>query len=192
MRHGLEKNDVIPANTPLKIEARLQERSLKSSALPQSLAAKKETNSLNILQDLEIRQTMSGFIEEIAGRINIEPVAKGRPRLSKGHTYTPQETRDFERALQVVWFANKLPKMPKLPLFLLATFFIKPPKKLKRIEPMVRPDLDNYLKAFMDALNGLAWDDDGQICCFRAGKIYSSEPGISFRIYEHKWDRNKL
>lgn len=39
-----------------------------------------------------------------------------------------------------------------------------------------RPDLDNWLKLPMDALNGLAYLDDGQVVCFpHTGKWY--DPG---------------
>lgn len=39
-----------------------------------------------------------------------------------------------------------------------------------------RPDLDNWLKLPLDAMNGLAYEDDGQVCAFpHTGKWY--DPG---------------
>lgn len=35
-----------------------------------------------------------------------------------------------------------------------------------------RPDLDNYIKLCMDALNGVAYLDDGQVCEIVARKIF--------------------
>lgn len=36
-----------------------------------------------------------------------------------------------------------------------------------------RPDLDNYEKAVMDALNGQLWDDDSQVVELHARKLYA-------------------
>lgn len=44
------------------------------------------------------------------------------------------------------------------------------------------PDTDNYLKAFTDALKGIAWRDDGQVYEVRAKKVYSAVPGIEISI----------
>lgn len=48
---------------------------------------------------------------------------------------------------------------------------------------MKKPDLDNLLKGFWDALNGVLFVDDNQI--FEVGKVkkvYSESPGIQFSI----------
>jgi Holliday junction resolvase RusA-like endonuclease len=48
---------------------------------------------------------------------------------------------------------------------------------------MKKPDIDNLLKGFFDALNGVLFVDDNQI--FEMGKvkkIYSESPGIQFSI----------
>jgi Holliday junction resolvase RusA-like endonuclease len=48
---------------------------------------------------------------------------------------------------------------------------------------MKKPDIDNLLKGFFDALNGVLFVDDNQI--FEIGKvkkIYSESPGIQFSI----------
>ena len=38
--------------------------------------------------------------------------------------------------------------------------------------PTGKPDLDNALKLLFDALNGIVYQDDSQICGIKAGKIY--------------------
>lgn len=50
------------------------------------------------------------------------------------------------------------------------------------IFPAVKPDLDNLLKAILDALNGLAWYDDAQIVSITMDKEYSEEPHIELTI----------
>ena len=38
-----------------------------------------------------------------------------------------------------------------------------------------KPDLDNLAKACLDALNGICWADDSQVCQIRASKAWRTE-----------------
>ena len=38
-----------------------------------------------------------------------------------------------------------------------------------------KPDLDNLCKAVLDALNGICWTDDSQVCQIRASKAWRTE-----------------
>lgn len=54
-------------------------------------------------------------------------------------------------------------------------FFLPRPKK-SGAEPTRRPDIDNYAKAVLDAMNdGLAWDDDSQVITLLAHKCYADD-----------------
>lgn len=115
--------------------------------------------------------------------IPIEPVAKGRPRFTKqGFTYTPAKTRDAEAYLRA--FASQYPKFaPGLPLSVSIDFYLTKPKSVgkKREFPIVRPDLDNYIK-IVDAFNGVLWDDDSQIIRMLARKEYGYPARIEIEI----------
>lgn len=55
------------------------------------------------------------------------------------------------------------------------------------IRPKVKPDVDNFLKAPLDALNGIIWEDDSQVTeVLRLRKVYAAKPswllGIYFRV----------
>jgi Holliday junction resolvase RusA-like endonuclease len=65
-------------------------------------------------------------------------------------------------------------------------FAIVPPARSKRLYPHCRPDLDNYLKAFMDAVNGIYWVDDGQVVNITASKVYAPTASISGYIAQIK------
>lgn len=39
-----------------------------------------------------------------------------------------------------------------------------------------KPDIDNYVKLVLDALNGIAWEDDNAVANIAASKGYSFEP----------------
>lgn len=55
------------------------------------------------------------------------------------------------------------------------------------IRPMVKPDVDNILKAVLDGLNGVAYEDDKQVVTARASKAYTyGEPMIVVHVWEAK------
>jgi len=47
-----------------------------------------------------------------------------------------------------------------------------------------RPDWDNCAKIVCDALSGVAWLDDKQVCCTSVWKMYSAKPGLILSIWE--------
>ena len=112
-------------------------------------------------------------------KIPIVPIAKGRPRATRsGHTYTPTKTRHYEESIRAAWrdkYGDAAPLMG--PVNLSVSFSLPRPKSMMwKTKPMHcdfhwrRPDLDNLLKAVNDALDGLAWRDDGQITTLTASK----------------------
>lgn len=63
------------------------------------------------------------------------------------------------------------------------TYYIKRPKTVKRKHPIVKPDLDNYDKAILDALNGLAYQDDAQIVRKLSEKCYDLHGRIVVELW---------
>lgn len=63
------------------------------------------------------------------------------------------------------------------PVRLRATFYLPKPKSKakKKRWPNVNPDIDNYLKALLDGLQGVVFDDDKQVCELIATKAYALE-----------------
>lgn len=121
----------------------------------------------------------------------ILPLPKPRPRFARGHAYTPHKYKQFEahvRGLFLRQAAHLDLAFPlKGPLALTACFVLPRPKTQKtRAHPYVKPDLDNFLKALLDAINGAAWDDDGQIVTITATKTYVDDavkiPSILFSV----------
>lgn len=56
-------------------------------------------------------------------------------------------------------------------------FWLPKPKTAKRLLPAVRPDLDKLARCTLDALIGVAFDDDSRIVRLHVYKEYASEPG---------------
>ena len=50
--------------------------------------------------------------------------------------------------------------------------------------PIVKPDLDNYIKSAFDALNGVLWADDAMVVDLHAKKFYSEHPHITIEVSE--------
>jgi Holliday junction resolvase RusA-like endonuclease len=85
---------------------------------------------------------------------------------------TPEKTRRYEADVKL-WASKFAPKKPLTgPLKITARFFVPRPKRPKSVRPITRPDLDNYLKGVLDALNEMIWQDDSQIVALDAEKFY--------------------
>lgn len=118
------------------------------------------------------------------------PVAKARARVivrnGKAHAYTPDKTANHENNVRV--FAYNAGVTPlEGPLSLSCLFVLPFPKsmsKKKRLTayPTKRPDIDNYLKATLDAMNGIGFLDDAQIVVVAIGKVYGEPPCTQIRI----------
>jgi Holliday junction resolvase RusA-like endonuclease len=55
---------------------------------------------------------------------------------------------------------------------------------------MSRPDIDNLVKLGLDALNGVAYNDDGQVYCLNAEKCYvgpEDQSGTEIEISENQF-----
>jgi crossover junction endodeoxyribonuclease RusA len=113
--------------------------------------------------------------------IPLKPVAWQRvKRGAYGQSYVPKKTRLFENSVGFYALqASRGFKFPKVPLVLTAKFILERPKTSKNPHPIVRPDLDNYLKALKDGLNGVLFDDDSQVVQYGhgTGKFYDMSGG---------------
>lgn len=122
-------------------------------------------------------------------------VAKGRPRMTrKGFAYTPAATRKYEAharlAAQLAMDGRppieapvRLEMLIELPIPASWSELKKVGAGTGLIQPTSRPDLDNYLKAACDALNGIVLADDAQIVESRAVKKFGTAPKLIVTIF---------
>lgn len=123
-----------------------------------------------------------------------EPVAKGRPRFTKnGHAYSPAKTVEYEKLIRETWgLAHKGLSVAYIQMEL--DFYVPIPKgfsksdKEKAITGEIRPDkkgdIDNYIKAVMDALNEQAYFDDKQVVAVFSNKWYAEKGRVEINITE--------
>ena len=121
------------------------------------------------------------------------PVPKGRPRLGNGRAYTPARTAAWERAAKASARAQWGSEPPLEGAVKVELLVILPVPKSwgKHVKvlaldgaylPARRPDLDNYIKAGLDALNEIAWRDDAQVVELSARKTYAGKPRVEIKV----------
>ena len=128
------------------------------------------------------------MIFEILG----EPMGKQRPKFTRignfTRAYTPKETVNYENWVKLSYqnFGGEYFGDVELSAIILATmpipksWSIKKRNKAKEgeIPPKIKPDCDNIAKIILDALNGIAYDDDKQIVELIVKKEYGEEPKV--------------
>ena len=123
-----------------------------------------------------------------------KPRGKGRPRFSGGRAYTDEQTRDYERLIGLAFRGSargfRFPDDQFVSVAITQQMPIpQSASKAKRAEmvaghlrPSAKPDVDNVIKAVLDALNGVAYKDDARVVDVHARKIYSETPGVLVEI----------
>ena len=119
-----------------------------------------------------------------------KPLGKQRPRVLKtGIAYTPKETVNYETFVKMLYLEKYAGKKPfEGPVSMLISAFYQIPKSASKgrreamarhhILPTTRPDIDNIAKIIMDALAGVAYQDDKQVTSCAINKLYSHEPKV--------------
>ena len=155
------------------------------------------------LGDLEAKHGDENQMKQIRLYIPIEPEAQQRHRYTtiypKGkppfvQTYDP--SAEYKKQIQRRAFSLLKDAPQKLilpiegkPLSVSVTFFLTRPKTGTREYPSTRPDLDNMIKAALDALNGILWHDDALIVRIHdSEKLYAGPgrvPGFELIVTPH-------
>ena len=122
--------------------------------------------------------------------IPLTPIPAPRPRVTRNGTYNDPKYTNYKKAIGMLSKANF--SVSDKPIAMHVIFYFDIPKswsKKKKEETIwhtSRPDTDNLLKGVKDALNGIAYVDDAQVCCVSAKKQYSFRAGIDIEILELK------
>ena len=140
---------------------------------------------------------------EISFTAEIKPHGKQRARFARlpngaVSSYTPKETARFENAIACAYRlalhdARKL-FGPGTPVGMEAAFYMPIPRSVSRRERerllgewhTKKPDGSNVIKSVEDALNKLAYEDDGQIADSHFIKIWSDRPRVEVRLFAIK------
>lgn len=127
-----------------------------------------------------------------------DPKGKGRPKFTTVNgwprAYTPKTTIDYENSVKASFLSNHRKVFTDEPIMIQIDAFLSIPKnwsKKKRAQaiennifPTKKPDIDNIQKIILDALNGVAFDDDKQIIGVATTKRFSETPRVEVSISE--------
>lgn len=127
-----------------------------------------------------------------------KPVAKGRPRFSNRggfvRSYTPENTINYENLVKLSYqtqVGNK--KLDGMIYAEIIAYFPIPKSTSKKNAELMRnyeimhtkkPDCDNLAKSILDALNGIAYDDDSQVCSLLVSKFYGDVARVEIELGE--------
>ena len=126
-----------------------------------------------------------------------KPVGKQRPRFSRTYTgvrtYTPQKTQEYENLVRISYRAVSKEKLKGAISATIYGYFEPPKSKSKKQrEQMLKGDIsyikkidsDNLAKSILDALNGVAYDDDSQVCLLVVQKLYGEKARVEVVLEE--------
>ena len=106
-------------------------------------------------------------------------MAKARPRFANGRVYSPSGAN--ERVIADAWLLHGKPRVEGW-FGADMVFVFRYPKKQAHAYPP-KKDVDNLSKLVLDALNGLAYDDDSRCVTMSCRKQYGPVPLTRVRLY---------
>jgi len=107
-------------------------------------------------------------------------ISKGRPRFNGFTTFTPKRTKDFEELLSEYYFEARIMQgYFKEGALIQATIQFRFKRgKHKELFCKGRSDIDNLVKAVLDAGNDILYPDDSQIVILQVSKLYDETDSI--------------
>mgnify|MGYP002767224795 CR=1 FL=1 len=120
-----------------------------------------------------------------------KPQGKARPRFTRsGHTYTPGSTAAYEERVKLAYRQAGGGKLSGfVSADILAVFTV--PKSYTKAQRAAalntsfapkKPDCDNIAKIILDALNGMAYDDDAKVVKLRVEKRYGMTDHVTVTL----------
>lgn len=135
--------------------------------------------------------------QQISFTIPGEPCAKGRPRFNRatGHARTPEKTSRYEQLVQLSYMQHvgqDVTLQGPIKAYIRAYFSI--PKSISQrkrgqmisgdLKPLKKPDADNIAKIVLDALNGMAYQDDKEVAVLLVEKHWAEKPMVCVTLSE--------
>jgi len=132
-------------------------------------------------------------------RVEGHPQGKGRPKFRRQgnfvRTYTPQTTVSYEnmiKASAMLAMGASEPLKTPVSVFIYVTKGIPASYSKKRFEaclaglelPTKKPDLDNVIKCFLDAMNDIVYLDDKQVVILHATQVYGRDSAVEVLVKE--------
>ena len=119
----------------------------------------------------------------------IAPVVASRARVTRWSTYFPKKYTQFKKEFAELLQEYKATSTTDL-IYVKLDFYVQLPKTMSKKKKAEKEgkhcdnnaDLDNYVKATLDSLEGKYYDNDKQIVMIRARKYWSDSGRIEFKM----------
>lgn len=109
--------------------------------------------------------------EEYSFTVIGRPVPKGRPRMTRrGRVFTPEKTLQAESDIRGLYDGPFFEGNISVQVAINTDAVVVTISNSVGETSKLRGDLDNYVKTVLDALNGVAWEDDRQVHVIHAEK----------------------
>ena len=119
----------------------------------------------------------------ISFRVNGLPVPQGSMKVINGRVLHSQGSALAVWRSMIGWEAKLAKATPhEYPVKITINFIMPRPKTVKRPYPSVAPDLDKLIRAVLDGLTGIAYDDDSQVVEIHSRKIYGASVGAEILL----------
>ena len=136
------------------------------------------------------RTSVAGAAPAVAALPEIVGKQRPRAKVRGGHarSYTPRKTRVFEECVRKAWREQVGEKWAGFTGSVTVTVSVNRelaksnPKRWAGRQDVQKPDVDNVLKAVLDALNGLAYADDEHITRELAEKMPRTPHGSGSQV----------
>lgn len=123
-------------------------------------------------------------------KVDGECVPKQRPRVYRGHAFTPKKTKEYEEKVLLAFksaYKEEIPAYQDMPVVAYITVHQQIPKSFskKKVQMALdeelvpinhRGDLDNFAKSILDSLNEYCYKDDSAVQILNIRKVYSLKP----------------
>ena len=93
--------------------------------------------------------------------------------MGRGHAYTPKKTRGYEALIKSLTAKKYTAKPLTGDLFIVIVFSFKKAKTGQLRYPHY--DIDNLVKSYLDATQGVLFENDNQIVGMQAMKVYGDD-----------------
>lgn len=122
-------------------------------------------------------------------------VPKQSTRFKGGYCYTPKRVKEYAKKVKDAYLIEN-PIQPMLwaerePIEMVINLYFAVPKSASKKakddmivfgRPTKVPDLDNCIKALCDALQGVAFNNDSQVCQITINKFWSNNAWVEVTI----------
>ena len=116
-------------------------------------------------------------------KLSVRPVPSPRPRVYRDTTIMPKKYKEHKQFIALK--ARNFKAFDNVPLAVKISCFFKPSKTASKNKySMPRGDVDNYAKTYLDALEGVLYENDTQVEELTVIKKYATADAVFIEIKE--------